>query len=107
LLIPGVLPGYQHAGLLRIDAGETIPSPVIDPLVSVTASLHRQHPIDLFVVRANRPAYWRWMSLDRWNGDTWSNGDLGVRHGAIVLSGALLPQNADEAAAGRSVAYPD
>src|SRR5205823_5685309 len=60
-----------------------------------------------FVVRANRPAYWRWMSLDRWNGDTWSNGDLGVRHGAIVPSGALLRQNADEATAGGSVAHLD
>jgi hypothetical protein len=96
LLIPGVLPGYQHPGILRIDAGSTIPSPVIDPLVSVTASLHRQNPVDLFLVRANQPAYWRWMSLDQWNGSTWTNHDLGVQHGAIVPAGDLLPQSADE-----------
>src|SRR5438477_12709754 len=40
LLVPGVLPGYERAGLLRLDTGPLSSSPVINPLVSVTAILH-------------------------------------------------------------------
>jgi hypothetical protein len=90
LLIPGVLPGYQRAGLLRLDTGPASSSPVINPLVSVTASLHLQHPVELFVVRSDHPDYWRWMSLDQFNGTTWTTDDLDVGKGATVPAGGVL-----------------
>src|SRR5205085_3471085 len=68
LLIPGLLPGYQRAGLLRFDTGPTAPTPVINPLVSVTASLHRTKPVELFLVQTDHPSYWRGMSLDQFSG---------------------------------------
>jgi transglutaminase-like putative cysteine protease len=90
LLIPGVLPGYQRAGLLRLDTGPASSTPTINPLVSVTASLHLQHPLELFVVQSNHPDYWRWMSLDKFNGTTWTTDDLDVGKGATVPAGGVL-----------------
>jgi hypothetical protein len=90
LLIPGVLPGYQRAGLLRLDTGPTPSTPTINPLVSVTASLHLQHPLELFVVQSNHPDYWRWMSLDQFNGTTWTTDDLDVGKGGVVPAGGVL-----------------
>ena len=93
LLVPGVLPGYERAGILRLDTGPAPSSPVINPLVSVTASLHLQHPVQLFVVRTNHPDYWRWMSLDQFNGTTWTTDDLDVGKGLAVASGKPLERS--------------
>ena len=99
LLLPGVLPGYQHAGLLKIDTGPVSSSPIINPLVSVTASLHSQKPITLFLVQSDRPSYWRWMSLDQFDGTSWSVSDLDDSRGAIIHANIEMPRTGLESLA--------
>ena len=73
--LPGILPGWGHGSLVDLTglpgAGDTA-----DPFVSIKASLSRSQPEDLFEVHASRPAYWRTLSLDRFDGVTWSIEDL-------------------------------
>ena len=66
-------------------------SGVPDPGISVTASLKQQQPTDLFLVRADQPAYWRWQALDRFDGTQWTSSDLQVDHGRVIGAGDPLP----------------
>jgi hypothetical protein len=92
LLIPGLLPGFGAGPLVDVDPKGVAVSPEVNPLVSVTASLKGGNPVEVFKVRAESPAYWRWMSLEDFDGTTWTSSDLSVRGGQEVGSGAPLPQ---------------
>jgi hypothetical protein len=94
ILIPGLLPGFGAGPLVDVDPKGITISPEVDPLVSVTASLKGSNPVEVFRVRAESPAYWRWMSLENFDGTTWTSSDLSVRDGQEVVSGAPLPQPA-------------
>jgi hypothetical protein len=98
LLIPGVLPGFQSPALLKIDTSTVLSSPSINPLVAVTASLHQHKPVDLFLVRADQPAYWRWLSLDHFDGTRWTASDLDVSQGQVISAGSGLPDSPIEGA---------
>jgi hypothetical protein len=92
ILLPGLLPGYRSGSILDVGNG-TGGAVKVDPLVSVTASLKNGKPVPLFVVRtdSHTPTYWRWLSLDEFDGTTWNTPDLHVEHGATEGSGIQLP----------------
>ena len=106
LLVPGLLPGFGAGPLVDVDPKGTAISPLVDPLVSVTASLKGSSPVEVFRVRAETPAYWRWLSLENFDGKTWTTGDLSVTNGQEVASGGPLPQPTDlQNAPGSAVQY--
>jgi transglutaminase-like putative cysteine protease len=86
ILLPGLLPGYGAAPLLDLGSSGRI---TINPIVDIRPSLTRDEGIELFRVRARRPAYWRLVSLERFNGRMWTSGDLEARSGDIVQPGGL------------------
>lgn len=49
----------------------------IDPLVSMVPQLISQTERELFRVRSNVPAYWRLMTLTRFDGESWTRGSVG------------------------------
>lgn len=65
-----------------------------DPFSSLYAQLKR--PVrDLFEVEASRPEYWRLLTLDRYDGDSWTGRDPEESRGGLRLSTpAALPQAA-------------
>jgi transglutaminase-like putative cysteine protease len=90
LLVPGLLPGLNSKPVLHLGAGD---NSAINPLVSVSASLKLRNPVPLFSVRIGQGdgVYWRWLSLDRFNGDEWTTGDIDVKDGTTYGSDANLP----------------
>jgi len=51
----------------------------VSPLVDIQTRLRQYANIDVFTVKADRPAYWRLTSLDQFNGTIWSSNE---RYGA-------------------------
>lgn len=101
LLLPGMLPGFGSRSVLELGSGPIGGSGRVNPIVSVTASLKRQTPVELFEVASTRSAYWRWLSLDRFDGESWSSGDLYGESALGVSSGAQLPSQLAAAPSGR------
>jgi transglutaminase-like putative cysteine protease len=91
VLFPGVLPGFRADAL--VDLSTTSGAGIdVDPFVSIHAQLDEQQAIDLFRVRAERPAYWRLYALDRFDGSTWTSSDPdGSQRGRVVETPAVLP----------------
>ena len=84
ILLPGLLPGFGAEPLLDLGSSGRI---AINPIVDIRPSLNRDEGIELFRVRARRPAYWRLVSLERFNGRQWTSGDLEAKTGEIVQPG--------------------
>ena len=91
LLLPGLLPGFGSKPVL--DVGAASDNGSIDPLVAVSASLKQGNPVPLFTVRTRQrtAVYWRWLSLDRFDGDRWTSNDVRVDRGRTFASGESLP----------------
>ena len=95
LIVPGVLPGLEGGPVLRLDrpAARVTVSPVVD----IRPSLLQRPPAELFTVQTDTSAYWRLVTLDRFNGRVWTLSDLVARDGEVVespvdvLDGAPLP----------------
>jgi transglutaminase-like putative cysteine protease len=83
--IPGVLPGYAGKGLL--DIGGPPLTVGVNPIVDIRPSLLQNPPADLFRVRANRPAYWRLVVLDYFDGRAWRQSNPGEEAGRALLIG--------------------
>jgi len=90
LLIPGILPGFRSPAALDAITGTGSGSD-INPLVSVTSSLQRSDPIELFTVKSDHPAYWRWMGLNSFDGDRWTTPDIDVSDGVELGPDSSLP----------------
>lgn len=71
--IPGVLPGFERGAILEIDKpGGRIG---VSPIVDIRPSLLQNPAANLFWVRASRPAYWRMVVLDRFDGRLWTSSE--------------------------------
>jgi transglutaminase-like putative cysteine protease len=82
LVVPGVLPGLEGGPVLRLNrpaAGVTI-----SPIVDIRPSLLQRPPADLFTVQTDTSAYWRLVTLDRFNGRVWTSSDVSARDGDVV-----------------------
>lgn len=72
----------------------------IDPLVSLVPQLINQSEAELFRVKADEPAYWRLLSLSRFDGTDWTDGSSELD--AIPQSG-LVPLEMAPPSPGRTV----
>jgi transglutaminase-like putative cysteine protease len=84
LVVPGVLPGLKGGAILRLDRPDA--RVTISPIVDIRPSLLRQPAADLFTVESDVPAYWRLVTLDRFNGRIWTASDPSARRGEVVES---------------------
>ncbi|HEV3474820.1 MAG TPA: DUF3488 and transglutaminase-like domain-containing protein [Actinomycetota bacterium] len=77
LVLPGLLPGFRGGPFLRLDrpTGRVGVSPIVD----IRPSLLQNPPANLFTVGSERPAYWRLLSLDRFDGRVWTASDPATR----------------------------
>jgi TgpA N-terminal domain/Transglutaminase-like superfamily/Domain of unknown function (DUF4129) len=89
VLIPGILPGYQRPGLIDVHDQAIGASVAIDPLVYIKPQLLRSQPVNLFSVTASQPTYWRFASLDTFDGQVWNSDNLDVATGQDVHDGNL------------------
>jgi len=91
LFAPWILPGYRAGGLVDTQTGRSGVGVSINPIVDIRPQL--QHPTTpLFTVEASRPAYWRMVSLDAFDGETWRS-SRGSPGGAPVSPGSLPPND--------------
>lgn len=80
-------------------------SGIVNPLVQIAPTLVEQSDQVLFRVTADRPAYWRLVSLTQFDGETWrpdaearvtaSDGRIQPRHGANVQVVRVVDQTFD------------
>jgi hypothetical protein len=91
LLLPGILPGYGSDPVIDVDGrGGRV---AISPLVDIRPSLRRTEPIELFTVRAERAAYWRLFTVDRFTGRLWiSTEEEGIQGSTVVQGRETLPE---------------
>jgi transglutaminase-like putative cysteine protease len=79
VLVPGLLPGFGGNAVLAIKGpGGRVG---ISPIVDIRPALLQNPPATLFSVRATRPAYWRMVALDRFDGRLWTATDLQALQG--------------------------
>jgi transglutaminase-like putative cysteine protease len=82
LVVPGVLPGLEGGAVLRLDRPAA--RVTISPIVDIRPSLLQRPPGDLFTVQTDTSAYWRLVTLDRFNGRVWTSSDVSARDGEVV-----------------------
>jgi transglutaminase-like putative cysteine protease len=70
VLLPWVLPGFARPALVELDKPDTRIG--VSPIVDLRPSLLQNPVADLFWVEADRPAYWRMVVLDRFDGRLWT-----------------------------------
>jgi transglutaminase-like putative cysteine protease len=90
LILPGILPGYEAGAMIdfRNGRGDSV---VISPIVDIRPSIRQNPAARLFTVQADRPAYWRLVALDRFDGLVWTATDLYAEEGTSVEGSATLP----------------
>jgi transglutaminase-like putative cysteine protease len=75
ILLPWALPGLHQPAWYPI-GGVGSRAPIsIDPIVDLRPSLNLSPVRELFSVATPRPAYWRMVALDRFDGQRWSTAD--------------------------------
>ena len=79
LVVAPHVPGATSKPLLSFKKGSggagTGNRTTISPLVDIQTRLRQYENVDVFTVRAERPAYWRLTSLDQFNGTIWSSNE--------------------------------
>lgn len=86
---PWILPGFGSAPLLRLK-GDAAPLRVsIDPIVDIRPALLRNPAVRLFTVRSEKPSYWRFLPLDRFDGRRWRASNIEARGGVTVSTSGL------------------
>lgn len=90
LLLPGLLPGFRAGALVDVTPAVG-PGRAVNPIVDIGASLQQDPAIEYFRVRSPQPAYWRLVSLERFDGRVWDTDDLEALSGELVETAAVLP----------------
>lgn len=88
LILPGLLPGFRARSIIRVDGASS--RVAVNPFVDIRPNLLENPPAHLFTVRSERAAYWRMLSLDRFDGRLWSSSDPQGRLATSVVDGSLL-----------------
>ncbi|HZB03589.1 MAG TPA: DUF3488 and transglutaminase-like domain-containing protein [Actinomycetota bacterium] len=88
LILPGLLPGFQARSIIRVRGASS--RVAVNPFVDIRPNLLENPPAHLFTVRSERAAYWRMLSLDRFDGRVWSSADPQGRLATSVVDGSLL-----------------
>jgi hypothetical protein len=72
LFTPWVLPGFGSQALLSVRGGVAA-RVSIDPTVDIRPRLLQNPATRLFSAQSSRPSYWRFMTLDTFNGRHWTS----------------------------------
>jgi transglutaminase-like putative cysteine protease len=88
LILPGLLPGFDSRSIIRVNGGSA--RVAVNPFVDIRPNLLQNPPAHLFTVRSERAAYWRMLSLDRFDGRLWSSSDPRGTVATSVVDGSLL-----------------
>jgi transglutaminase-like putative cysteine protease len=91
VFLPGILPGYRATGLVQVRGDPETVRVAIDPIVQIRPSLLLSEPIPLFTVLSNEAAYWRFITLDRFDGRKWDSSNRDAVGGPQVLAGPVEP----------------
>jgi transglutaminase TgpA-like protein/transglutaminase superfamily protein/uncharacterized protein DUF4129 len=89
VIAPWILPGFHAGAVLDVRGAQSPVAVHIDPIVDIRPRLLHNPPVRLFTVSSPRPAYWRFLSLDRFDGKVWSASDLEAKTGLSLTSGPL------------------
>jgi transglutaminase-like putative cysteine protease len=91
VFFPGILPGYQDEGLIDVHSKGAGQRVSINPIVDIRPALLQSPIVELFQVRSSNPAgaYWRLLSLDRFDGQRWTASNPTATGGTELKSGAL------------------
>jgi len=73
-LAPGILPGWGQGPLLNPQSSGS--GTTVNPYVTLQAALQQNPATELFEVKADRPSYWRILSLDIFDGYNWTTENL-------------------------------
>ncbi len=96
---PWILPGFHSNGILDVHGNNSESFVSINPIVDIRPALLNTKPIELFRVQTpppnGRPAYWRFLALDRFDGRLWKASDLEAASGPLIASG-FLDSNANQ-----------
>jgi transglutaminase-like putative cysteine protease len=98
LLVPGLLPGFRSDPLVDLSgSGGGIGD---DPFVSIHASLNREEAVEQFRVTTTNGAasYWRLLTLDHFDGSTWTMTDPDLGGAQTYPLPATLPAQIPESA---------
>jgi TgpA N-terminal domain/Transglutaminase-like superfamily/Domain of unknown function (DUF4129) len=72
LFMPWILPGFGSRALLSVRGGVAT-QVSIDPTVDIRPRLLQNPATRLFVAQSSRPSYWRFMTLDTFQGHGWTS----------------------------------
>jgi transglutaminase-like putative cysteine protease len=101
-----VLPGFRSPGILSLNGSSNPLHVSIDPIVDIKPALLNNEPVRLFTVRSSRASYWRFLSLDRFDGERWTSSNLQATGSPAVESGPLVSAGPiDQAITGPSSDY--
>jgi transglutaminase-like putative cysteine protease len=89
IVLPGLLPGFSSGPLLDLTRGAG-GAVTISPIVDIRPNLLRNPAVELFRVQADRAAYWRLLSLDRFDGRVWTSTDLQAQTGLWIPDGSAF-----------------
>jgi len=71
IITPWLLPGFGAKGLFSVHGGLAA-TVSIDPIVDIRPRLLHNPALQVFTVDAKGPAYWRFLTLDTFNGQLWT-----------------------------------
>ncbi len=91
LITPGILPGFRSKALLDVREETANAFVSVDPIVDIRPALARNPAVQLFTVWTNQTAYWRSLSLDRFNGRLWTSSNINAENGQDAGAGTLRP----------------
>jgi transglutaminase-like putative cysteine protease len=91
IFAPGILPGFQAQGWVDVHSKAGAARVSLDPIVDIRPALLQTPVVELFTVRSSDPrgAYWRLISLDRFDGRRWSSSNPTATGGVELNIGAL------------------
>jgi transglutaminase-like putative cysteine protease len=91
VFFPGILPGFHDPALIDVHGNGAGARISIDPIVDIRPALLQTPIVELFQVRSSNPAgaYWRLISLDRFDGRRWTASNPSATGGTELKTGAL------------------
>jgi transglutaminase-like putative cysteine protease len=101
-----ILPGFRSPGILSLNNNANPLHVSIDPIVDIKPALLNNRPVRMFTVRSTRASYWRFLSLDRFDGERWTSSNLQAKGGPALASGPLISAGEiDQAITGPDSSY--
>jgi transglutaminase-like putative cysteine protease len=96
VFLPGILPGYGSPAIVQVNGDGSLQRLTSNPIVDIRPALLRKKSVEVFTVRSSQGAYWRSLTLDTFDGETWRTTDpylekSGTDYDGGRLSDAKLP----------------